>query len=140
MDSPYPQHEGRLVHDPYLRQRCRHETCRQQLYLHIPAAGTVLGRAAWNIRPCICRRICHHALHSRHGDRQGACQMGTDSSDSALHTSLMGQELHADDRFLHRLYPYVCQVPHSGLDTCHSRVHHTSSCHPGAEEACRGAR
>ena len=76
----------------------------QQPVQLVPA---VLRRPALDSRTCLCRLIRVVPFRSGLLHRERPSEMGIAGSNFLLDCSGMGQELHATDGFLHRLYPDV---------------------------------
>ena len=132
VDTAYPQHKGRSIgaHEP--KQHSAEER-RPDVWLHLSADRTVLGRATGHERPRICRCLRHAAVRSGTVHRQRTDEVGAPCSDHSVDYALVGTQLHAPYRLLHRPYAHVCQVQDSGIDTRYSRVHHPSACHARPE-------
>ena len=107
MDTARPQFQRRLLLRPPQPKRNRHGESQPGVQQPVQLVPAVLRRPALDSRTCLCRLIRVVPFRSGLLHRERPSEMGIAGSNFLLDCSGMGQELHATDGFLHRLYPDV---------------------------------
>ena len=103
-------------------------------------SAAVLGHTAddeWS-RLCGCFRA--DAVHLRTVYRERSDEVGVAGSHHPVDFVVVGQELHAAHRFLHRLFPDVFEIPNGGIHPGDCRVYNTVLGRADIEETIGRAR